>query len=203
VVGPDFQVMRGMQPLWGYVSGYPNSIFAHFNSALRPKSWGLRQAPTRSEDRIRDIAVLTPYTGQLQKLREKMGNDFEIVLSERDQETLARDGFNEEIALSEGEQAGSGFGRKPLEKKKVSWILRMVMLRKEWYGEVTAEEITAIKFAMVRGPEGITARSGDWHNCESGHPVSLDRFPSLIISPNSGLVCNWRLRYANGASSLP
>ena len=26
-----------------------------------------------------DIAVLTPYTGQLQKLREKMRNNFELV----------------------------------------------------------------------------------------------------------------------------
>jgi hypothetical protein len=70
-----------------------------------------------------DIAVLTLYTGQLQKLREKMRNDFEIVLSEGDQETLARDGFNEETTLPEGEQANSGSGRKPLEKKKLSEML--------------------------------------------------------------------------------
>ena len=71
-----------------------------------------------------DIAVLTPYTGQLQKLREKMSDDFEIVLSELDQETLARDGFAEETILSEGEQGNSGSGRKPLEKKlsKISII---------------------------------------------------------------------------------
>lgn len=42
-----------------------------------------------------DIAVLTPYTGQLQKLRAKMRSDFEIVLSERDEDLLTKEGFTE------------------------------------------------------------------------------------------------------------
>jgi hypothetical protein len=41
-----------------------------------------------------DIAVLTPYTGQLQKLRLALRSDFEIVLSDRDEEALDKDGFN-------------------------------------------------------------------------------------------------------------
>jgi hypothetical protein len=92
-----------------------------------------------------DIAVLTPYIGQLQKLREKMGNDFEIVLSERDQETLARDGFDEEIALLEGEQAGSGSGRKPLEKKKLSEMLRVATV-----DNFQGEEAQIIIVSLVR-----------------------------------------------------
>lgn len=53
-----------------------------------------------------DISVLTPYTGQLQKLRATMRNDFEVVLSERDQETLAKEGFIvEEISENELTQA--------------------------------------------------------------------------------------------------
>jgi hypothetical protein len=48
-----------------------------------------------------DIAVLTPYGGQLQKLRTAMRNDFEIVLSDRDQETLAKEGFDVEDSSSE------------------------------------------------------------------------------------------------------
>jgi len=40
-----------------------------------------------------DIAVLTPYTGQLQKLRTALSNEFEISLSDRDAETLVREGF--------------------------------------------------------------------------------------------------------------
>jgi hypothetical protein len=46
------------------------------------------------------------------------------------------------------------------------------LLRKEWYEEVTAEEIAAIKNAMVSGPRGIATHSGHWFNCVNGHPVS-------------------------------
>jgi hypothetical protein len=51
------------------------------------------------------------------------------------------------------------------------------LLGKEWYEEVTAEELAAIKVAMVSGPNGIATHSGHWYNCANGHPVSL--FPSL------------------------
>ena len=40
--------------------------------------------------------MLTPYLGQLQKLRAAMRNDFEIVLNERDEEKLAKDGYLDE-----------------------------------------------------------------------------------------------------------
>jgi superfamily I DNA and/or RNA helicase len=66
-----------------------------------------------------EIAVLTPYTGQLQKLRTKMRSDFEIVLSELDQELLAKDGFDVEDPLSDKEQQinQSSSNRKPLQKE--------------------------------------------------------------------------------------
>ncbi|KAK4466113.1 hypothetical protein QBC42DRAFT_293724 [Cladorrhinum samala] len=60
-----------------------------------------------------DIALLTPYTGQLQKLRAALSKDFEVFLSERDLESLAQDGF---------EEAGP---RKGLEKKKLSQAIRI------------------------------------------------------------------------------
>jgi hypothetical protein len=74
-----------------------------------------------------DIAVLTPYTGQLRKLRAKMRSDFEIVLSERDQEMLAKDGFIDEEADWESQQTGSQLeaGKRPLERKKLSELLRI------------------------------------------------------------------------------
>ena len=50
------------------------------------------------------------------------------------------------------------------------------LLCKEWCKEVTAEEIIAIKSAMVSGPGGITTHSGHWYNCKNGHPVSSDGF---------------------------
>ena len=74
-----------------------------------------------------DIAVLTPYTGQLQKLRAKMRNDFEIVLGERDQESLSKEGFDVEAALSQKDQKGGqlDFVTRPLEKKRLSDLLRV------------------------------------------------------------------------------
>jgi hypothetical protein len=45
------------------------------------------------------------------------------------------------------------------------------LLGKEWYEEVTAEELAAIKAAMVSGPDGIATHSGHWYNCANGHPV--------------------------------
>jgi hypothetical protein len=56
------------------------------------------------------------------------------------------------------------------------------LLRKEWYEEVTAEEVSAIKSAMVSGREGIATHSGHWYNCENGHPVSSDGIDSFSIS---------------------
>jgi BMFP domain-containing protein YqiC len=46
------------------------------------------------------------------------------------------------------------------------------LMKKQWYEEVTAEEINAIKAAMVSGSRGIATHSGHWYNCENGHPVS-------------------------------
>jgi hypothetical protein len=63
----------------------------------------VRQGVYRSSD----IAVLTPYTGQLQKLRAKMRSDFEIVLSERDEDLLAKGGFNKEEANIESQRSES------------------------------------------------------------------------------------------------
>ena len=48
----------------------------------------------------KDIAILTPYIGQLQKLRTALRNNFEIILSERDQEKLIKDGFVDESISS-------------------------------------------------------------------------------------------------------
>ncbi|KAK4160894.1 hypothetical protein QBC43DRAFT_269827 [Cladorrhinum sp. PSN259] len=63
-----------------------------------------------------EIALLTPYTGQLQKLRTVLNKDFEVVLSERDLEAMAQDGFD---TLPESNTM------KPLEKKQLSSCLRL------------------------------------------------------------------------------
>ena len=45
------------------------------------------------------------------------------------------------------------------------------LLHKEWYEEVTNQELDAIKKAMVSGSGGIATHSGHWYNCANGHPV--------------------------------
>ena len=94
-----------------------------------------------------DIAVLTPYTGQLQKLRAKMRNDFEIVLSERDQETLMKEGFHMEEATSEIDQTNGPLnaGIKPLEKKKMSELLRIATV-----DNFQGEEAKVVIVSLVR-----------------------------------------------------
>jgi hypothetical protein len=52
------------------------------------------------------------------------------------------------------------------------------LLGKEFYAEVTKEEIEAIKKAMVSGAGGIATHSGHWYKCVNGHPVSFYIFHS-------------------------
>lgn len=50
----------------------------------------VRQSRYKSED----IAVLTPYLGQLIRLRNRLASSFEIVVGDRDQAELEQEGFN-------------------------------------------------------------------------------------------------------------
>lgn len=73
----------------------------------------------------RDIAVLTPYVSQLQKLRITMRKDFEIVLGERDQEQLIKDGLVDETTDLANKDT------KPvLQKKAISELLRVATVGK-------------------------------------------------------------------------
>jgi hypothetical protein len=70
-----------------------------------------------------DIAVLTPYTGRLQKLRLALRNDFEVVLSDRNEEALDKDGFN--LADESGSVAINNNNKRNLvQKKKLNDLLR-------------------------------------------------------------------------------
>lgn len=94
-----------------------------------------------------DIAVLTPYTGQLQRLREKLRNDFEIVLSDRDQETLAKDGYNVEETDPDIGPTNNGITSKarPLEKKMMSELLRVATV-----DNFQGEEAKVVIVSLVR-----------------------------------------------------
>lgn len=47
-----------------------------------------------------DIAVITPYLGQLQKIRKRLGSSFEIVVGDRDQAELETQGIHEDSETS-------------------------------------------------------------------------------------------------------
>jgi hypothetical protein len=48
---------------------------------------------------------------------------------------------------------------------------KSLKLLQKSYEEVTADELEAIKRAMVSGPRGMATHSGHWYNCVNGHPV--------------------------------
>jgi len=75
------------------------------------------------------------------------------------------------------------------------------LLGKEWYEPVSAEEIAAIKAAMVSGPRGIATHSGHWYKCRNGHPVGyLVRCACLAYADMEhslrleSVGCRWRRR---------
>jgi superfamily I DNA and/or RNA helicase len=92
-----------------------------------------------------DIAVLTPYTGQLQKLRSAMRNDFEVVLSDRDQDALVRDGLGAQGPFEDHAIVEQHNTRKPLEKKKLSDLLRVATV-----DNFQGEEAKIVIVSLVR-----------------------------------------------------
>ena len=56
----------------------------------------VKQGTYRSED----IAVITPYLGQLQKIKKRLANSFEIVVGDRDQEELEAKGLQDDPETS-------------------------------------------------------------------------------------------------------
>jgi len=122
----------------------------------------------------RDIAVLTPYTGQLQKLRAKFRSEFEIVLSDRDIEALDKDGFTEPGTVSEPVE---GFnqttsGKKPLAKKQMSELLRLGTV-----DNFQGEEAKVIIVSLVRSNK----------NKKVGFLKTINRINVLLSRAQHGL----------------
>lgn len=84
------------------------------------------------------------------------------------------------------------------------------LLGKEWYEPVSAEEIAAIKAAMVSGPRGIATHSGHWYKCQNGHPVGVSHAVRVCLayadwerSLRLGSVgCRWRRRGVRSVGPL-
>ncbi|KAF5557229.1 NFX1-type zinc finger-containing protein [Fusarium mexicanum] len=85
-----------------------------------------------------DVALLTPYTGQLQQLRAALGKDFEICLSDRDMDQLAHEGFEDEP----GERSGT---QKMIEKKQLLQTIRLATV-----DNFQGEEAKVIIVSLVR-----------------------------------------------------
>ncbi|KAF5628884.1 NFX1-type zinc finger-containing protein [Fusarium sp. NRRL 52700] len=86
-----------------------------------------------------DIALLTPYTGQLQQLRAALGKDFEICLSDRDMDQLAHEGFEDESGQ------GSSGTQKMIEKKQLLQTIRLATV-----DNFQGEEAKVIIVSLVR-----------------------------------------------------
>ncbi|KAJ5631320.1 uncharacterized protein N7484_011420 [Penicillium longicatenatum] len=104
----------------------------------------VRHLVRQGEYKSTDIALLTPYTGQLRKLRSSLSNDFEICLSERDLETLAADGFDKTEDKNPDEDPKEN-GRKAIEKKTLLQTLRLATV-----DNFQGEEAKVIIVSLVR-----------------------------------------------------
>ncbi|KAJ5058920.1 NFX1-type zinc finger-containing protein 1 [Bipolaris maydis] len=133
-----------------------NDENAHINSS-KSNSWevGMVHALVRHIVRhgvykSKDIAVLTPYTGQLQKLRATLRSDFEICLSDRDREALENDGFTVDDVTSQVPAASElrSYQGKPLEKKQLSEMLRIATV-----DNFQGEEAKIVIVSLVRSNE--------------------------------------------------
>lgn len=106
----------------------------------------------------KDIANLTPYSGQLQKLRAAIGNDFEIVLSQRDKETLVKDGFfNESQAQLASDQA-AGLHTQKTEETELLRVRRNLQIEATLANDrlmdnFQGEEAKAINVSLIRSNE--------------------------------------------------
>jgi hypothetical protein len=100
----------------------------------------VRHLVRQGEYSSNDIALLTPYTGQLRKLRASLSKDFEICLSERDLETLAAEGIG--LDTEETPQAGP---RKIIERKTLLQTLRLATV-----DNFQGEEAKLIIVSLVR-----------------------------------------------------
>ena len=90
----DHQEKEDPQPAQAVSLSKTNTFEVDMIAAL--VSHLVRQGTYGSED----IAVITPYLGQLQKIKKRLANSFEIVVGDRDQEELEAQGLQDDPETS-------------------------------------------------------------------------------------------------------
>ncbi|KAI9821504.1 MAG: hypothetical protein M1832_003352 [Thelocarpon impressellum] len=116
-------------------TSHSNDFEVDMTSAL--VSHLIRQGKYQGED----IAVLTPYLGQLQKLRSRMGASHELVISDRDAENLEKEGF----------ESNTGGSTKQMTTKKTTLLKA---LRIATVDNFQGEEAKVIVVSLVRSNLG-------------------------------------------------
>ncbi|KAL2130209.1 hypothetical protein VTI74DRAFT_6765 [Chaetomium olivicolor] len=129
----------------------------------------VRHLVRQGEYKSTDIALLTPYTGQLQKLRAALSKEFEVFLSDRDQEALALDGFEDKP--DEKNQLAEA-GRKPIEKKQLLQSIRLATV-----DNFQGEEAKVIVVSLVRSN----------NNCKVGFLRTENRIKVLLSRAQHGM----------------
>ncbi|KAH8811111.1 hypothetical protein F5884DRAFT_876247 [Xylogone sp. PMI_703] len=112
-----------------------------------------------------DIAVITPYLGQLQKIRKRLSNSFEIVVGDRDQEELEATGLEEMEASPPGQEG------------KVQKTTLLKALRIATVDNFQGEEAKVVVVSLVR--------SNDENNC--GFLKTSNRINVLLSRARHGM----------------
>jgi len=90
----DHQEIEDPRPAQSISMSRTNNFEVEMAAAL--VSHLVRQGTYRSED----IAIITPYLGQLQKLKRRLARSFEIVVGEKDQEEVESKGLQDDPDVS-------------------------------------------------------------------------------------------------------
>lgn len=93
-----------------------------------------------------DIAVLTPYLGQLRKLRARLSSSFEIAVSERDEDDLQKQGLPDTPADTKSD----GVSAKPTSGVGVSKTTLLQALRIATVDNFQGEEAKVVIISLVR-----------------------------------------------------
>ncbi|XEU97642.1 hypothetical protein FSHL1_002928 [Fusarium sambucinum] len=94
----------------------------------------IRHIVRQGKYKAEDIALLTPYMGQLQQLRTALSRDFEICLGDLDREQLAHEEFEDESS-----------SKKSVEKKRLLQTIRLATV-----DNFQGEEAKIIVVSLVR-----------------------------------------------------